>query len=197
MDLLSRIKSVENRLYKIETVSRLRSAAISEGITEFAEDGSLVIDDGGSFVISEGGAISGSSWELGVNTDGTTYANVGDVLMYTHDAEPVSRYITKRSVPVLLDEPITKVSVAKPEGSSYAIVVGAVNVMANDDLRSIVRVRSDNLDLSMVVLEGRTQSIPIMMKFDGNIEFEVHTTKCYSVDASFEAIYQWEVDPSG
>lgn len=197
MDLLSRIKSIENRLYKIETVSRLRSAAISEGITEFTEEGQLIVEDGGSFILNNGGAISGGSWELGANLDGTTYANVGDVLMYTHNAAPVSKYITRGSIPVSLDEPITRITEELPEGALYAVVIGNITVMAEDEIRSIVRLRSEDIDISMVILEGQTQSIPVMMKFNGPIEFEVHTTQSYSIDSSFEVIYQWEIPTNG
>ena len=193
MDLFQRLRSIDDRLYTIETVSRLRSAAISEGVTEFVEDGELVVADGGSFIISDGGAISGGSWELGVNDDGTTYANVGDVLVYTGEADPVAEYIDLESIPATLDSPITRVEQQIPEDASYAIVVGTLTIMAEDDIRSIVRVRSEDTDISMVVLEGQTQSIPLIMKFEGGIKFEIHTTQSFDVDLSLEAIYQREV----
>ena len=44
-----------------------------------------------------------------------------------------------------------------------------------------------------VVLEGQTQSIPLIMKFDDVIKFEIHTTQSFDVDLSLEAIYQREV----
>ena len=197
MDLFSRLRSIDDRLSTLETVSRLRSAAVSEGVTEFVEEGQLAIDDGGSFVISDGGAISGGSWELGVNDDGTTYANLGDVLLYTHDAAPVKEYIDLDSIPVTIDSPITKVSQPLPEGASYAVVVGTLNVMADDTIRSVVRVRSADTNISMVVLEGSTQSIPLLMRFDDIIEFEIHVTESFEVDSSFEVIYQWEVPSNG
>lgn len=193
MDLFQRLRSIDDRLYTIETVSRLRSAAISEGVTEFVEDGELVVADGGSFIISDGGAISGGSWELGVNDDGSTYANVGDVLVYTGEADPVAEYIDLESIPATLDSPITRVEQQIPEDASYAIVVGTLTIMAEDDIRSIVRVRSEDTDISMVVLEGQTQSIPLIMKFEGVIKFEIHTTQSFDVDLSLEAIYQREV----
>lgn len=197
MDLISRLRSIDDRLSTLETVSRLRSAAISEGVTEFVDEGQLVIDDGGSFVISDGGAISGGSWELGVNDDGTSYANLGDVLLYTHDAAPVKEYIDLDSIPAPITSPITKVSQPLPEGASFAVVVGTLNVMADDKIRSVVRVRSADTDISMVVLEGNTQSIPLLMRFDGIIEFEIHVTESFEVDSSFEVIYQWEVPSDG
>ena len=193
MDLFQRLRSIDDRLYTIETVSRLRSAAISEGVTEFVEDGELVVADGGSFIISDGGAISGGSWELGVNDDGSTYANVGDVLVYTGEADPVAEYIDLESIPATLDSPITRVEQQIPEDASYAIVVGTLTIMAEDDIRSIVRVRSEDTDISMVVLEGQTQSIPLIMKFEGVIKFEIHTPQSFDVDLSLEAIYQREV----
>lgn len=193
MDLFQRLRSIDDRLYTIETVSRLRSAAISEGVTEFVEDGELVVADGGSFIISDGGAISGGSWELGVNDDGSTYANVGDVLVYTGEADPVAEYIDLESIPATLDSPITRVEQPIPEDASYAIVVGTLTIMAEDDIRSVVRVRSEDTDISMVVLEGQTQSIPLIMKFEGVIKFEIHTTQSFDVDLSLEAIYQREV----
>lgn len=193
MDLLQRLRSIEERLYALETVSRLRSAAISEGITEFVEDGALVVEDGGSFVISDGGAISGGSWELGVNDDGSTYANVGDVLVYDSEANPVAEYIDLESIPSVLDSPIVRVEQPVPEGVLYAIVVGTLTVMADDDIRSIVRVRSEDVDISMVVLEGQTQSVPLVMKFDDTIKFEIQVSKSYDVDLALEAIYQREV----
>lgn len=193
MDLLQRLRSIENRLYTLETVSRLRSAAISEGITEFTEDGKLVVADGGSFVIGDGGAISGGSWELGVNDDGSTYANVGDVLVYDSEADPVTEYIDLESIPSTLDSPIVRVEQPVPEGVLYAIVVGTLTVMADDDIRSIVRVRSEDLDISMVVLEGQTQSVPLVMKFDDAIKFEIQVTEGFDVDLALEAIYQREV----
>ena len=190
MDLLQRLRSIEDRLYALETVSRLRSAAISEGITEFVEDGELVVADGGSFVISDGGAISGGSWELGANDDGSTYANVGDVLVYDSEADPVTEYIDLESIPSVLDSPIVRIEQPVPDGVLYAIVVGTLTVMADDDIRSIVRVRSEDVDISMVVLEGQTQSIPLVMKFDDTIKFEIHGTDGYDVDLALEAIYQ-------
>lgn len=193
MDLLQRLRSIEDRLYTLETVSRLRSAAISEGVTEFVEDGALIVADGGSFVISDGGAISGGSWELGVNDDGSTYANVGDVLVYDSEADPVTEYIDLESIPSTLDSPIVRVEQPVPEGVLYAIVVGTLTVMADDDIRSIVRVRSDDLDISMVVLEGQTQSVPLVMKFDDTIKFEIQVTESFDVDLALEAIYQREV----
>lgn len=193
MDLLQRLRSIEARLYALETVSRLRSAAISEGITEFVEDGELVVADGGSFIISDGGAISGGSWELGVNDDGSTYANVGDVLVYDSEADPVTEYIDLESIPSVLDSPILRVEQPVPEGVMYAIVVGTLTVMADDDIRSIVRVRSEDVDISMVVLEGQTQSVPLVMKFDDTIKFEIQVTESYDVDLAIEAIYQREV----
>lgn len=193
MDLFQRLRSIDDRLYTIETVSRLRSAAISEGVTEFVEDGELVVADGGSFIISDGGAISGGSWELGVNDDGSTYANVGDVLVYTGEADPVAEYIDLESIPATLDTPITRVEQQIPEDASYAIVVGTLTIMAEDDIRSIVRVRSEDTDISMVVLEGQTQSIPLIMKFEGVIKFEIHTAQSFDVDLSLEAIYQRKV----
>ena len=193
MDLFQRLRSIDDRLYTLETVSRLRSASISEGITEFVEDGELVIADGGSFIISDGGAISGGSWELGANDDGSTYANVGDVLLYNSEAAPVTEYIDLESIPATLDSPITKIDQMVPEGVMYAIVIGTLTVMADDDIRSIVRVRSEDVDISMVVLEGQTQSIPLIMKFDDVIKFEIHTTQSFDVDLSLEAIYQREV----
>lgn len=193
MDLFQRLRSIDDRLYTIETVSRLRSAAISEGVTEFVEDGELVVADGGSFIISDGGAISGGSWELGVNDDGSTYANVGDVLVYTGEADPVAEYIDLESIPATLDTPNTRVEQQIPEDASYAIVVGTLTIMAEDDIRSIVRVRSEDTDISMVVLEGQTQSIPLIMKFEGVIKFEIHTTQSFDVDLSLEAIFQREV----
>ena len=193
MDLFQRLRSIDDRLYTIETVSRLRSAAISEGVTEFVEDGELVIADGGSFIISDGGAISGGSWELGVNDDGSTYANVGDVLVYTGEADPVAEYIDLESIPATLDSPITRVEQPIPGDASYAIVVGTLTIMAEDDIRSVVRVRSEDTDISMVVLEGQTQSIPLIMKFEGAIKFEIHTTQSFDVDLSLETIYQRKV----
>lgn len=193
MDLLQRLRSIEDRLYALETVSRLRSAAISEGITEFVEDGELVVADGGSFVISDGGAISGGSWELGANDDGSTYANVGDVLVYGSEADPVTEYIDLESIPSVLDSPIVRIEQPVPDGVLYAIVVGTLTVMADDDIRSIVRVRSEDVDISMVVLEGQTQSVPLVMKFDDTIKFEIHVTDGYDVDLALEAIYQREV----
>lgn len=193
MDLLQRLRSIEDRLYALETVSRLRSAAISEGITEFVEDGELVVADGGSFVISDGGAISGGSWELGANDDGSTYANVGDVLVYDSEADPVTEYIDLESIPSVLDSPIVRIEQPVPEGVLYAIVVGTLTVMADDDIRSIVRVRSEDLDISMVVLEGQTQSVPLVMKFDDAIKFEIQVTEGFDVDLALEAIYQREV----
>ena len=193
MDLLQRLRSIEDRLYALETVSRLRSAAISEGITEFVEDGELVVADGGSFIISDGGAISGGSWELGVNDDGSTYANVGDVLVYDSEADPVTEYIDLESIPSVLDSPIVRIEQPVPDGVLYAIVVGTLTVMADDDIRSIVRVRSEDVDISMVVLEGQTQSVPLVMKFDDTIKFEIHATDGYDVDLALEAIYQREV----
>ena len=190
MDLLQRLRSIEDRLYALETVSRLRSAAISEGITEFVEDGELVVADGGPFVISDGGAISGGSWELGANDDGSTYANVGDVLVYDSEADPVTEYIDLESIPSVLDSPIVRIEQPVPDGVLYAIVVGTLTVMADDDIRSIVRVRSEDVDISMVVLEGQTQSIPLVMKFDDTIKFEIHGTDGYDVDLALEAIYQ-------
>lgn len=193
MDLFQRLRSIDDRLYTLETVSRLRSASISEGVTEFVEDGELVVADGGSFIISDGGAISGGSWELGVNDDGSTYANVGDVLVYTGEADPVAEYIDLESIPATLDSPITRVEQQIPEDASYAIVVGTLTIMAEDDIRSIVRVRSEDTDISMVVLEGQTQSIPLIMKFEGVIKFEIHTPQSFDVDLSLEAIYQRKV----
>lgn len=193
MDIRERLREIERRLYAIETVSRLRSAAISEGITEFVGEGELSIDDGGSFIINNGGAIRGGSWELGANDDGTTYANIGDVLMYTHEAEPVSEYITLESVPTVLSSPITRVTAPIPDDASYAVVIGSINIMADEDIRSVVRVRSHDVDISMVILEGQSQSIPLVMKFDDTIEFEIHATKSFEVDSYFEAIYHWEV----
>ena len=193
MDLLQRLRSIEDRLYALETVSRLRSAAISEGITEFVEDGELVVADGGSFIISDGGAISGGSWELGVNDDGSTYANVGDVLVYDSEADPVTEYIDLESIPSVLDSPIVRIEQPVPDGVLYAIVVGTLTVMADDDIRSIVRVRSEDVDISMVVLEGQTQSVPIVMKFDDTIKFEIQVTEGFDVDLALEAIYQREV----
>lgn len=193
MDLFQRLRLIDDRLYTLETVSRLRSAAISEGVTEFVGEGELVVEDGGSFIINDGGAISGESWELGVNEDGTSYANLGDVLMFTGDSDPVTEYIDLESIPTSLDSPITKVVQPLPDGVLYAVVVGTLTVMADDDIRSVVRVRSTDLDISMVVLEGQTQSIPLLMKFDDTIEFEIHLTQGFDVDSSFEAIYQREV----
>lgn len=193
MDLFQRLRSIDDRLYTIETVSRLRSAAISEGVTEFVEDGELVIADGGSFIISDGGAISGGSWELGANDDGSTYANVGDVLVYNSEADPVTEYIDLESIPASLDSPITRVEQMIPEDVKYAIVIGTLTVMADDDIRSIVRVRSEDVDISMVVLEGQTQSIPLIMKFEDTIKFEIQHTESFDVDLSLEAIYQREV----
>lgn len=193
MDLFQRLRSIDDRLYTIETVSRLRSASISEGITEFVEEGSLAVADGGSFVISDGGAISGGSWELGANEDGSTYANVGDVLVYNSEADPVTEYIDLESIPATLDSPITRVDQMVPEGAMYAIVIGTLTVMAEDDIRSIVRVRSEDVDISMVVLEGQTQSIPLIMKFEDTIKFEIQLTESFDVDLSLEAIYQREV----
>lgn len=193
MDLLQRLRLIEDRLYALETVSRLRSAAISEGITEFVEDGELVVADGGSFVISDGGAISGGSWELGANDDGSTYANVGDVLVYDSEADPVTEYIDLESIPSVLDSPIVRIEQPVPDGVLYAIVVGTLTVMADDGIRSIVRVRSEDVDISMVVLEGQTQSVPLVMKFDDTIKFEIHVTDGYDVDLALEAIYQREV----
>ena len=190
MDLLQRLRSIEDRLYTLETVSRLRSAAISEGITEFVEDGELVVADGGSFIISDGGAISGGSWELGANDDRSTYANVGDLLVYGSEADPVTEYIDLESIPSVLDSPIVRIEQPLPEGVLYAIVVGTLNVMADDDIRSIVRVRSEDVDISMVVLEGQTQSVPLVMKFEDTIKFEIHVTEGYDVDLALEAIYQ-------
>lgn len=190
MDLLQRLRSIENRLYSLETVSRLRSAAISEGITEFVEDGELVVADGGSFIISDGGAISGGSWELGVNDDGSSYANVGDVLVYGGESTPVAEYIDLESIPSTRDSPIVRVEQPVPVDALYAIVIGTLTVMADDDIRSIVRVRSEDVDISMVVLEGQTQSVPIVMKFDDTIKFEIHVTEGYDVDLALEAIYQ-------
>lgn len=195
MDLKSRLLEIERRLSTIESVSRLRSASISEGVTEFVGEGTLTVEEGGSFKIADGGAISGASWEMGVNSDGTTYANVGDVLLYTHEAESVSEYITLGSIPTPLTEPITKVVQEVPEGAQYAVVVGSVNVMSDDDINTVVRVRSHDTDVSMVVLEGQTQSIPVMMKFTETIEFEIHATKAYDIDSHFEVIYSWEVEP--
>lgn len=193
MDLSGRLREIERRLYAIETVSRLRSASISEGVTEFTGTGRLSIGSGGEFVISDGGAINGGSWELGVNPDGTSYANVGDMLLHSHDAAPVTEYISLDSVPVDISQPITKVAQPIPEGAASAVVVGALTVMADEEIRSIVRVRSADIDISMVVLEGQTQSIPLLMEFNDTIEFELHVTDSYEVDASFEAIYNWEV----
>lgn len=193
MDLLQRLRSIEDRLYALETVARLRSAAISEGITEFVEDGELVVADGGSFIISDGGAISGGSWELGVNDDGSTYANVGDVLVYDSEADPVTEYIDLESIPSALDSPIVRIEQPVPDGVLYAIVVGTLTVMADDDIRSIVRVRSEDVDISMVVLEGQTQSVPLIMKFDDTVKFEIQVTESYDVDLALEAIYQREV----
>lgn len=193
MDLFQRLRSIDDRLYTIETVSRLRSASISEGVTEFVEDGELVIADGGSFIISDGGAISGGSWELGANDDGSTYATVGDVLLYNSEADPVTEYIDLESIPATLDSPITRVEQPIPEDASYAIVVGTLTIMAEDDIRSVVRVRSEDTDISMVVLEGQTQSIPLIMKFEGAIKFEIHTTQSFDVDLSLETIYQRKV----
>lgn len=193
MDLFQRLRSIDDRLYTIETVSRLRSASISEGVTEFVEDGELVIADGGSFIISDGGAISGGSWELGANDDGSTYANVGDVLVYNSEADPVTEYIDLESIPASLDSPITRVEQMMPEDVKYAIVIGTLTVMADDDIRSIVRVRSEDVDISMVVLEGQTQSIPLIMKFEDTIKFEIQHTESFDVDLSLEAIYQREV----
>lgn len=194
MDLRSRLALIDRRLYTLETVSRLRSAAISEGTTEFSGEGQLSIEDGGSFIIDNGGAMGGGSWEIGTNEDGTTYANVGDVLLYTHEAEPVSRYTTIESLPVPVIEPITKVVQETPEGSLYSVVVGTLTVMAETDTRVILRVRSKDLDISLVVLEGQTQSVPLMMKFEGTIEFEIHATNSYDIDSHFEVITQWEVE---
>lgn len=196
MDMFSRLREIESRLYTLETVSRLRSAAISEGVTEFVGEGELSIDSGGSFIIDPGGAISGGSWELGVNVDGTTYANVGDVLMHTHEAPPITEYITLESVPTVLRSPITKVTVPVPDGASYAVVIGTINVMADDEIRSVLRVKSHDIDISMVILEGHTQCVPLIMKFNDTIEFEIHATKSFEVDSYFEAIYHWEVDDS-
>lgn len=195
MDLKGRLSDIDNRLYTLETVSRLRSASISEGVTEFVGEGQLVIEDGGKLVIDDGGAIHGGSWELGVNDDGTTYANIGDVLLYTHNAAPVTEYITLDSIPTSITEPITKVSQPLPEGALYAVVVGTLNVMADDEIRSVVRVRSNDVNISMVILEGQSQSIPLMMKFEETIEFEIHATKSFEIDSYFEAVYSWEVLP--
>lgn len=195
MDLKTRLREMESRLYTLETVSRLRSASISEGTTEFVGEGSLTVEEGGTFQIADGGAIRGSSWEMGVNSDGTTYASVGDVLLYTHVAEPVSEYITLDSIPTPLTEPVTKVVQEVPEGAQYAVVVGSVNVMSDDGINTVVRVRSHDTDVSMVVLEGQTQSIPVMMKFTETIEFEIHATKAFDIDSHFEVIYSWEVVP--
>lgn len=195
MDLKGRLSDIDNRLYTLETVSRLRSASISEGTTEFVGEGQLVIEDGGKLVIDDGGAIHGGSWELGVNDDGTTYANIGDVLLYTHNAAPVTEYITLDSIPTSITEPITKVSQPLPEGALYAVVVGTLNVMADDEIRSVVRVRSNDVNISMVILEGQSQSIPLMMKFEETIEFEIHATKSFEIDSYFEAVYSWEVLP--
>lgn len=195
MDLRRRLVDIDSRLYTLETVSRLRSASISEGVTEFRGEGQLVIEDGGSLVIADGGAIHGASWELGTNDDGTTYANIGDVLLYTHDADPVTEYITLDSVPTSITEPITKIVQPLPEGARYAVVIGTLNVMADEEIRSVVRVRSDDVDISMVILEGESQSIPLMMKFEETIEFEIHATKSFDIDSYFEAVYSWEVVP--
>lgn len=195
MDLFTRLRSIDDRLSTLETASRLRSASISEGVTEFVGEGRLLIEDGGTFAIEDGGAISGASWELGVNSDGTTYASIGDVLLHTHEAAPVTEYITLDSIPTPLMEPITKVSQVIPEGVKYAVVVGSVNVMSDDDIRTIVRVRSQDTDISMVVLEGQTQSIPVMMKFEETVGFEIHATKAFDIDSHFEVIYSWEVVP--
>lgn len=195
MDLKSRLLEIERRLSTIETVSRLRSASISEGVTEFVGEGTLTVEEGGSFKIADGGAISGASWEMGVNPDGTTYANVGDVLLRTHDADPVTEYITLGSIPAPITDPVTRIRQEIPEGAQYAVVVGSVNVMADDELRTVVRVRSEDTDISMVVLEGQTQSIPVIMKFEGEIAFEIHATKAYDIDSHFEVVYSWEVVP--
>lgn len=194
MDLRSRLSLINKRLYTLETVSRLRSAAISEGITEFREEGELSIDHGGSFLIGDGGGIGGGSWELGSNNDGTTYANIGDLLLYTHEAEPVSVYTTAESVPAPITGPITKVVRPVPEGALYSIVMGSITVMAQTDTRVVLRVIAPDVDISMVILEGQTQSIPLIMKFTDTIEFEIHVTNSYETDAHFEAITQWEVD---
>lgn len=194
MDLRRRLSLIDERLRTLETVSRLRSASISEGVTEFSGDGKLSVDHGGSFIIDNGAAMGGGSWEIGVNEDGTTFANIGDLLLYTHEAEPVSQYITSEIVAVPITEAITKVSQDVPEGAEYTIVVGSINVMAETETRSVVRVRSEGIDISMVVLEGQTQTIPLIMKFDSTIEFEIHVSSSFSVDTQFEAITQWEVD---
>lgn len=194
MDLRDRLSSIDSRLYTIETVSRLRSASISEGVTEFSDEGRLTIDSGGSFLIDNGGAIGGGSWELGANGDGTTYANIGDLLLYTHEAEPVTQYITVDALPVDISDPIVKVSQDVPEGAVYSVVVGSLTLMADTTTRAVLRVRSSDLDISMVVLEGQTQTIPLIMKFEETIEFEIHTTSSFEIDAYFEVITQWEMD---
>lgn len=197
MDLRSRLSLIDKRLYTLETVSRLRSASISEGTTEFSGEGQLTVEDGGSFIIDSGGAMGGGSWEVGTNIDGTTYANVGDVLLYTHEAEPVTRYTTIDSLPVPITDPITKIVKKVPEGSKYSIVIGTLTVMAETDTRVVLRVRSEELDISMVVLEGQTQSVPLMMKFEDKIEFEIHATNSFDIDSHFEVITQWEVEEDG
>lgn len=191
MDLSSRLRSIENRLYTLETVSRLRSAAISEGTTEFVGDAQLVIEDGGSFTISPGGSIAGPSWSIGTNEDGTTYAHIGDALVRVHDSPPVDRYITSDFLEVSLDDPISRVEIALPAGVEYAVVVGSVTLMSSDDINAILRARSHDVDESMVVLAGHTQMIPLMMKFEDTIDFEIHSTECFSATASFEVISNW------
>lgn len=193
MDLRGRIREIERRLSTIETVSRLRSASISEGVTEFTEDGSLTVEDGGAFIIDDGGAIGGGSWEIGANPDGTTYANIGDALLYTHSGDPVTEYITTGSVPTVIASPITHVTYPLPAGATSAIVMGSVTVMSMDNLKTILRIRSDSLDISLVVPEGETISVPVMMNFTGNIDYEIHVTECFDVDVSFESIYNWTV----
>lgn len=177
MDLRQRILDIEKRLHTLETASRLRSASISEGITEITEEGVVSIDGGGTVIIDNGGKLEGKSWSIGVDEDGGSFAELGDVLIMDQDSPVATKSL---EITPLQASPNLSVDVQRSSTTTETILLGTINILALPNINCVVRVDTPSSNLSFVVPPGQSVTIPIMEKYTGDrVTVEVKTTKKY------------------
>lgn len=178
MGLRDRINSLENRVHVLETAARLRSASISEGITTFEDEGKMVIEDGGSLTIANGGKIGSGSWSIGVNENGTTYADLGDVLISRAGGQSASRSV-QIDAPMLSDTGETIIPM--PTGWTDAVLYGTVNVISKPEINCLVRITAGTSSTSLVLPAGSSATIPIMEQIIEDITLKIYTVNAMSV----------------
>lgn len=185
MDLNTRLNELGRRIHDLETSSRVRSASISEGTTIFSRDGKLVLTDGGSLILDPGGSIAGKHWKIGTHSDGTTYADLGDVLLSSVKSSGVDKYIDME--PVSLDSSMS-IKIPVPSGWDSATLIGTVNVVGLPNIKSMIKIVTPARTYSLVLNEGSSISIPIMENFISNVELVMSSTKAYSIIPHFTIV---------